>query len=488
MLSMSFRSFCDRPLLRQPGVRALVLLVTLVSLYALYGSYHFYRDPLSIFFSETHGFDQFYSATRQAQADAFIDAAAAHADTDSVRARLGKAGPAPEICAVFITIDRNMAGRRHYVESAVGSFLANMSRPERAATHLKIFFADVPDAAQHRAYANLVASDLADDILTYGGSLPGDAKEKEGKIGTLKGWAAQSTNKWALERKTVHDYAYALQSCLRTTQAPYIALLEGDILLAEGWAARALLNLRRVEVMMREPSRRPPEPHKVQPGYPNTWLYLRLFNQERSTGWTGGTGFRSNNAHLISLAVAIPLLLILLLVRRPSSILPRALARHLDNWTLAVICGVAVPLFVWLFYASGKASLLPARAGVVRDEFFGCCNQALVYNRAHASALADYLFAATTRQPRCGRSDMLPRDFAWDRGLARMSAYPMLAQHAGRVSAIDTSDDEARRVWSMAFEDLRPELLGRQHVQDVRELWGEEAVRGMREEELGDGG
>jgi hypothetical protein len=131
-----------------------------------------------------------------------------------------------------------------------------------------------------------------------------------------------------------------------------------------------------------------------------------------------------------------------------------------------------------LFFASGKASLLGSPPGVY-EEFFGCCNQALVYNRDHAQALSEFLMEATTVHGRTGRSDMLPKDFAWQHGLARISAYPMLAQHAGRISAIDTSSDEARRVWSMAFEDLKPRKLARGHIKDVKELFGDEAVREM---------
>ncbi|KAI0379182.1 hypothetical protein F5Y04DRAFT_130600 [Hypomontagnella monticulosa] len=459
--------------LSQPGIRALLLLVTLVSLYTLYGSLYFYRDPLSIFFSEEHGFDRFYSATRQAEADEFLDAAIA--SPDWARANIGKAGPDPQICAVFITVGRIMEGR-HYIESAVGSFLANMSRVEREAMHLKLFFADVPDPnTQHKSYAKMVAADIADEVFTYDSTLP--SQQKDRKIKELVEFSKDRQNKHLLERKTVFDYAYAMDRCIQTTDAPYIALLEGDILLADGWAAKTLKNLRKIEHMMKDPKRRDPRKGQVEPGTPNTWLYLRLFNQERSFGWSGGTGFRTNNVHIISVIVAIPLLLILLLGRRQ---LPRHLARHLDGWTLLVICGIAVPLFTWLFFASGKAALIGAPPGV-REEFFGCCNQALIYNRAHASALSEYM-ATASRRDSPGRSDMLPKQFAWDHGLARISAYPMLAQHAGRVSAIDTSNDEAKRVWSMAFEDLKPSRLARDHVKDVRELFGDEAVEQMRKQ------
>ena len=455
--------------LDQPAIRALLTLFTVVFLYALYGSLYFYRDPLSIFFSERHGFDQFYSVIRKAEADAFLDTAIA--DPTLIRSHLGRAGQDAQIqiCAAFITVGRNMEGRQ-YIETAVGSLLANMTRAERETIHLKLFFADVPDPdAQHPSYATLGGAGIADDLFTYNSTLLPSARDA--KIEDLMKWSEDRTDKHALERKTVHDYAYAMDRCLRTTEAPYIALFEEDILLADGWAARTLMNLRTIEHMMQDPGRRDPERGQVEPGRPNTWLYLRLFNQERSTGWYGGTGFWSNNAHLISLAVGLPLLALLLLVRRRLS---RQAARNLDGWTLAVICGVAVPVTVWLFFASGKASLVGSSPGV-REEFFGCCNQALVYNRAHAGALAESMMGSAVARASPGRSDMLPKTFARNRGLARISAYPMLAQHLGRVSAIDTSDDEARRVWSMAFEDLSPARLAAQHASDVRALFGEGA-------------
>ncbi|KAI5868253.1 hypothetical protein GGS23DRAFT_544670 [Durotheca rogersii] len=467
---MRFRPPSARDALSLPGIRAFLLLTVFVSLYLIYGSLFFYRDPLSIFFSEKHGFDRIYSVTRQAEADEFFDAAVGN--PDRIEKQIGKAGASPEVCAVFLTVGRNMEGRQ-YIESAVGSFLANISRAERELIHLKVFFADVPDpSTQHKSYATMIDAGLADEVFTYNSTLR--ASEKSRKIEELTKLAQDRLNKHALERKTIFDYAYALSRCVQTTDAPYIAVFEGDILLADGWAARTLKNLHKTVLIMRDPRRRDPERGQVQPGVPNSWLYLRLFNQERSTGWAGGTGFFSNNVHVISAMVSIPLLLVLLLARRQ---LPRHVARHLDGWALLVICGLEVPLGLWLFFASGKASLVGPRPGV-REEFFGCCNQALVYNREHAGDLSDFMAVASGREAP-GRSDMLPKQFAWERGLARMSAYPMLAQHSGRISAIDTSNDEAKRVWSMAFEDLKPLKLADDHVRDVWDMFGDDAVDGM---------
>ncbi|KAI1327953.1 hypothetical protein F5Y16DRAFT_370222 [Xylariaceae sp. FL0255] len=492
----------------QPSIRALTLLLLITTLYAIYGYWNFYRDPLSIFFSEAHGFDRFYSATRQAEADSFLDDLFVNLHNSNnphfnpngspesrlqqhVRLAATKAGPDPQICAVFLTIGREMAGRQ-YVETAVGSFLSNMTLAERRAIHLKLFFADVPSPqTQHVSYDRLVSLDVADDVVTYESLLSADkgrgddgsrkSRGTESNMAKLESWAVQKTDKYALERKAVHDYAYALRSCYETTSAPYIAVFEGDILLADGWASRTLRDLHTAEEMMRSPTRLPkPTKGRIAPGEPSSWLYVRMFNQERSTGWGGGTGFRSNNVHIISLAVSIPLAALLTLARR-TKILPRQLSRHLDSWTILVITVLAVPLFTWLFFASGKASLLGSPSPGVYEEWFGCCNQALVYNRQHALGLSDFLLKAATdeRKTRAGRTDMLPKDYAWDHGLARLSAYPMLAQHNGRISAIDTSRDEARRVWSMAFEDLRAERLAWEHVRNVREVFGDEALREM---------
>ncbi|KAI1272772.1 hypothetical protein F5Y07DRAFT_283111 [Xylaria sp. FL0933] len=457
-------------LFRQPGFRTLIVLFAIVAVYVTYGYFNFYRDPLSIFFSEEHGFDRFYSATRQAEAEAFLDGLDANPHADHIR--LVKAGPRPEMCAVFLTIARNNLPGRQYVETAVGSFFANLTHAERNAIHLKVFFADVPDPeTQHMSYGRLAQANIADDLVTYPGSLPD--KDKEREMALLESWSKNRNDKSMVERKSVYDYAYALRQCLQTTDAPYIALFEDDIILADGWAAQTLKNLHTIEDMMSDPTRHDPVRGQVEQGGPNDWLYLRMFNQERSFGWGGGYGFRSNNAHLISLAVSIPLLAFIVLARR--FFLPRSLARHVDGWVMLVTCGVAVPLLVWLFFASGKASLLGSPPGV-REEWFGCCSQALVFNRKHAQGLSDFLMAATTKPGRAGRADMLPKDFAWEHGLARISAYPMLAQHLGRISATGTTSVEAERIWSMAFEDLKADQLADEHKKIVEELFGQQSV------------
>ncbi|KAI0205075.1 hypothetical protein F4808DRAFT_272345 [Astrocystis sublimbata] len=460
------------PRFSQAGFRSLVLLVAIITLYVTYGHFCFYRDPLSIFFSEKHGYRRFYSATRQAEADSFLDGL--EADPDAVHAKLGKAGPEPEMCAIFTTVGREMQGRQ-YIETAVGSFLANLSRVERERIHLKIFFADEPEPEKHPSYPRLVAADVADEIMTYRSTLL--AFERESKLDLLKAWHRDRRYKSVVERKTLYDYAYALHRCADNTTAPYIALFEDDILLADGWAVRTLNNLLTLDktMMIRKRQHRQnpgpvePGPGHIGPGVPLDWLYMRLFNQERSSGWAGGYGFRSNNAHVISLLVGLPLLAVISLARR--FCLPRHIGRHIDGWVAFVVCGIAVPLFVWLFFASGKASLLPTSPGI-HEEWFGCCSQALVFNRRYAQQLSNFLINDALKFGKPGRGDMLPKQFAWDQGLARVSAYPMMAQHLGRISATHTTSEEANKIWSMAFENLKAHKLAREHYRDIAELFG----------------
>ncbi|KAM0236312.1 hypothetical protein ACHAP5_009391 [Fusarium lateritium] len=85
--------------------------------------------------------------------------------------------------------------------------------------------------------------------------------------------------------KGVFDYTYALQRCY-DTGALYIGMFEDDIILADGWFIRTLRGLAGI------------------PGSTQDWLFMRLFNQERSIGW-GSHEIGGNNEHWIILGVGI---------------------------------------------------------------------------------------------------------------------------------------------------------------------------------------
>jgi GR25 family glycosyltransferase involved in LPS biosynthesis len=89
-------------------------------------------------------------------------------------------------------------------------------------------------------------------------------------------------------KKGVYDYTYALQRCYETG-ASYIEMFEDDIMLASGWLVRTLKGLRKV-------------PAIDDTDHP--WLFVRLFNPERSTGWAN-RHVGGNNEALIIVCIAL---------------------------------------------------------------------------------------------------------------------------------------------------------------------------------------
>ena len=444
-----------KKLVTSPALIALLIYLLVLTVTWEYGRRHFLRDPLSIFFNEKRGYEPLYGAQRRHEAEDFIQDAQSLQRNPHAPDVVGNETEA-RICASFITIGRQI--REQYLRDALGSFLADLTPAERETVHLKVLFADPDPARQHPLYKEGWLHSLVDESYTY---------FTAGLSQNDQNYATSLAQIQLLNAKTIFDYSLALSHCLETTSAPYIAIFEDDILFARGWLAQTLLALQEGELMMADPRRRDPEPTRIENGRSNQFLYLRLFNQERSMGWGGRRGFFSNNAHWITLGIDLPLYLLMRRLRRS----PHAARTHIDGWFVAVICGLAVPTFVWLFFAAGKASLVPPKPGV-REEFFGCCSQALVFKREWVPNLIAFLREQSNANSE-GRCDMLTRDFAYVWGLARLSGYPMVVQHVGLKSASHTTARDAQAVTSMAFEYLNDlELKGR-HIKMLSKLFGE---------------
>lgn len=90
--------------------------------------------------------------------------------------------------------------------------------------------------------------------------------------------------------KAVYDYTYALKRCY-DTRAAWIVIFEDDILLADGWFVKTLQGISDIQRLFAASS--------------NDWLFLRLFNQERSTGWASSIPGQ-NHETLISILIMIP--------------------------------------------------------------------------------------------------------------------------------------------------------------------------------------
>ena len=205
--------------------------------------------------------------------------------------------------------------------------------------------------------------------------------------------------------KAVLDYVQGLEDCYKTS-APWIAIFEDDILFADGWLVKTLQSLRDIRDHFTTSER--------------DWLFLRLFNQERSIGWASRTPGH-NHEILISLAIMALIFpgLMAIRSRRPT------FRKHLDNATIVIICCLTIPTSVVLFFQAGKASLLPPMSGV-HKEGFGCCSQAMVFPRVQIPRIKAYLMSRIS-----GQIDLMLDDLAVEDSLDRYALYPVQVQHIG---------------------------------------------------------
>ena len=210
----------------------------------------------------------------------------------------------------------------------------------------------------------------------------------------------------AFAEKGVYDYTSALERCY-ATEARYVGMFEDDILLADGWLVRALLGLSELP---------------VDDGANSPWLFMRIFNQERSTGWATRRIGGNNEAGIIA-GIALGIVAVTLPVRQYW----QAARTYLDLEALGVLVLVLNPALVVLFYQSGKASMLPPSPGVFQEPF-GCCSQAMIFPRSNVPLLIDFL-----QERREGQVDLLLNDLAQKAGLARYAMYPVQAQHIGEM-------------------------------------------------------
>ncbi|KAB8227395.1 uncharacterized protein BDW43DRAFT_316871 [Aspergillus alliaceus] len=405
----------------------LILCLFFISCTIWYGKTHFYRDPGSIFYDEAHAFEQRYSQHRRREVDAFIRSQ----NTTSTLEPPLKSSPNPTLCLTYSSVRRQTT---NYLETSIASVLTTLTSQERQDLHLTILIAE-PDPSTHPNWNTTWLRTTTDTFTTY--------NTTQAKLSHLS--HLQSTSNYA--EKGVFDYTHALQLC-HATGAPYIALFEDDILLANTWFIRTLTGL-----------------SQIPPSKTNSWLFMRLFNQERSTGWASRS-IGGNNEHWIILAIGVSISLAGYLARRQSQV-----ARSWVDWgTLGVVVLVLNPAMVVLFFQAGKASLLPPSPGVY-EEGFGCCSQAMVFPRERVADIVGFLGDRGS-----GQVDLLLDEMAVEGGWGRWAMYPVVVQHIGLDSARKTVKAEAQAIWSMAFEDLDAAALEREHLRLVDGYYSREMV------------
>ncbi|KAA8649346.1 uncharacterized protein ATNIH1004_005247 [Aspergillus tanneri] len=327
-----------------------------------------------------------------------------------------------DVC-FFVTVRRELDD---YFDPSIGSLLEGLDPRERRALYLNVLFADT-DPTRHPSWGQNWVDRLTDTSSSYNVSgeqlahLQAIEKDKD------------------FHEKGVYDYIYALRAC-QVTNAPYIAIFEDDIILAEGWMTKTLKALADIN-------------HIVQ--NKTSWIYLRLFYTETALSWTSSDFAYRNMPLIFGLMMLLTIGCLLVLRRFPIC------HSYLDYPTVFVISLVCVPAFTALVYMMGKYNIMPLR-GVVEMNTNGCCTQALVFPRAQVDDLVRYL------EEKRGQTDLLIEEYAEQTGLTRYALAPPQLQHVGLKSSRGNADIHTQSTWAFWFEDNDPITLKREHEDLLR--------------------
>ncbi|KAL8831814.1 MAG: hypothetical protein Q9191_000638 [Dirinaria sp. TL-2023a] len=395
-----------------PGGRAFCGFVCVYLFALLYCSCTFNRDPTSAFFDPRVGYERLYSVKRQEQALSFIAAAEERPVSPNTQT-------SSKLCLGISTIGRP---GEQYVRSTIGSLLEGLNQKERRELYLITFIAET-HRDQHPIFDERWPKVLSDEYLPYNVS-----KEESAHLEELE----RSKN---FREKGLWDYRYVLNRCI-STGAPYVAILDDDVLAVAGWFNRTMTAVDIANART---------PH--QRG--SNWLYLRLFYTEEFFGFNR----ESWPLYLLSsvgvfLATGFALVLARMLGFR----------KYTSNRTLAVVCGTCVPACIILYFLIGRNALYPLASGVHQMQQSGCCGQGLLYPRDMAISLVDRL-----HEKGSGFPDSVVEEWANENSYIRWAVVPSLLQHiGGRSSKGDDfggmakhAGSVAEKIWSFAFEQYR---------------------------------
>lgn len=373
-----------------PLLKPVSLTAALFVFFYLYGVNHFYRDPGSIFYNPSRAFERSYSVHREAEAIAFRNGTFTNGPT---AAPIWKTGTSPTICAAIVTISRDTGNQDapHPLELTITSALAGLTKLEREDLDLRVYFANT-NPSEHPLWKTPLI-DLVDKSVTAKNTVSPLQFNELRELEASKSFVTKASL----------DFSYALEDCHRSSSSPYIAIFEGDILVADGWFARTRVALR--DIVRREK---------------DEWLDLRLFNQERSLGWASNK-LLGNNVPYIAFGLSATFLCLSLLFRRYLRV------QGLSTSTVLFICCIFIPLLTMTFFQAGKSSMVPPLSGV-SVQSWGCCTQGIVIQRDQVPALIEELRGKATSKP----ADVTIIHYAQANNLKRYVLNPVQVQHLGQ--------------------------------------------------------
>ncbi|KAI0548889.1 hypothetical protein F4679DRAFT_288431 [Xylaria curta] len=376
-----------------------------------------WRDPTSFFYTHSAHIPA-YSTYRIEQATKYVESVGDGLVNGELREQTVRAKP-PELCIGIPTVQRHGVS---YLKSTLGSLQHGLTPKERDALYFIVFVAHT-NQSKHDEYNQPWLVAMADELPSYDSLTLAEAMGNQNH-----------------EIKSKYDYSIVLEACANTG-APYVLMLEDDVLFLDGWWPRVARALDLAATKTWETGHM-------------DFLYLRLFYYEGLLGWNR----ESWPLYLSSsLAVTATIFSVLLITRRYVV----ASRWYIPRFVLGFVTLVATPLLIILYFASGGNCVDPQPAGVDLMPNHACCGQGLVFPRSKVLNELLPLF-------RSNRWSGVPTDSFIEmhadltQGL-RWALTPVVMQHIGGQSShgiIGTGDlATPKEIWNFGFEENNPAYL-----------------------------
>ncbi|KAG6013498.1 hypothetical protein E4U41_005057, partial [Claviceps citrina] len=264
--------------------------------------------------------------------------------------------------------------------------------------------------------------------------------------------------------KSKFDYSIVMEECVKSG-APYMLLVEDDVLFLDGWRHRTVKAISVATVGSRRLARRdctypilPPPRDRLDE---SIILYLRLFYYEALLGWNTESWpiYAAWSA-----ASAASILTVLAAARRYA---PPA-RRYITRPVLLLTLGLFTPLLLLLVFSAGANCVFPQPAGVRLMPANACCGQGLVFPLS--TVVAELLPLFRDNRWSGSPTDSFIEDYADATGALRWALTPVVLQHLGSKSTYQEDKGGGygnmtpSDIWNFAFETNDPGRLAEEHA------------------------
>ncbi|KAL2868763.1 uncharacterized protein BJX67DRAFT_36626 [Aspergillus lucknowensis] len=383
------------------------------------------RDPGSYFFRPEEGYRPQYSLQRIDESLEYLRPYnQSFNDPAHPPRNFTAASDDATICVGIVTVKRPL---RQNIDITVASILDNLSEQERSTISVHVLFA-LTSPADHPDYTQPWLPNVVDRVLTY--------DQLDAPIAVLR----RLEEKKDVKRKSIIDYYLSLKSCYEDSNAPWIMMLEDDVVAQRAWYNRTLQSLENIQSWRRS-------------GAIKNWLYVRLFYTEKFLGW-------NSEDWPVYAACSIGIVTMVAVVGFMGRRSLRPTQGLLTNTFIATVCLVCMPLLIVLYFLAGRVTMLPMRQGIHLMNSHGCCSQALVFPRENVPLLLNKMDEARYEHPYA--VDSVIERLADATDLDRLVIVPSQMQHVGAASYKENRDrydlqgphqvQGAHGVWSMGFE------------------------------------